>query len=416
MTAARNLQAGAVRDGWHSSRLKHVARLQYGSALPTEVRAEDGAVPVYGSNGPVGVHAIPNTRGPVIVVGRKGSHGKVRYSAEPVFVIDTAYYVDAVNASCNLRWLHYVLGTLELDENSQDTGVPGLSREAAHERRVAVPPLEEQRRIAAFLDHETARIDELVHEQERLLVLAAERLEASADQLVWFGSISVETAGPSDDQTNVVRLGHLTKSIQTGPFGSQLHAHDYVSDGTPVVNPSSIGPRGLLPESAQKVDDAALARLHQYRLAAGDVVLGRRGEMGRSALVQESESGWLLGTGSMRIRMTTELRPAFCLYVLQSRRTRSYLEDASVGSTMNNLNPEIVGRCVVPHYDLHKQDEIVARLETLTKHYDALLETANGLVRLLRERRSALITAAVTGQIDVSSWTPPDDWLSTETT
>jgi len=311
------------------------------------------------------------------------------------------YYLEGTSA----------LSLMRLEEAGH--GTKALRTDKWESLPVVVPPLEEQRRIAAFLDHETARIDELVREQERLLLLATEKLEASVESLVWHEHLDT-TSVPVDERPRIGRLGFLTASIQTGPFGSQLHAHEYVRDGTPVVNPSSIGTRGLVPEGSQRVDDLTLSRLRHYKLAAGDVVLGRRGEMGRSALVGHNESGWLLGTGSMRIRTTAALRPAFCLHVLQSRRVRAYLEDASVGSTMNNLNPEIVSRCPVPLVEVSLQDRIVRRLDVLARSHDALVATVSGLLRLLRERRSALITAAVTGQIDVSTWTPPDDWLSTE--
>ncbi len=281
-----------------------------------------------------------------------------------------------------------------------------------------LPPPTAQRRIAAFLDYETARIDELVREQQRLSTLASEQLEATTDTVLWQGRLespSEQSASSSRHSAGpLVRLGLVVSSIQTGPFGSQLHAQDYAAEGTPLINPSSIGERGLEAGTAQKVDDATLHRLKQYQLRAGDLVLGRRGEMGRCALVGQAQEGWLLGTGSIRIRTTERLRPEFALHVLKSKRARSYFEDASVGSTMNNLNPEIVGRLQVPLLEPAKQCRAAARIEELLAAHDELVNTGEQLLALLRERRSALITAAVTGQIDVSSWRPPDDWLVPE--
>ncbi len=122
--------------------LKHVGRLQYGDALPSDARLDSGIVPVFGSNGRVGTHNQANTRAPVIIVGRKGSHGKVVFSDVPVHAIDTTYFVDERSSRADLRWLYWALQTLDLDGSSQDTGVPGLSREYAHNQRLSVPPLE----------------------------------------------------------------------------------------------------------------------------------------------------------------------------------------------------------------------------------------------------------------------------------
>ncbi len=128
---------GEVPAHWDVQQLRRVCELRYGDALAAEVRDETGEDPVFGSNGVVGVHAEANTLGPVIIIGRKGSFGKITYSDVPGFCIDTAYFVDERCTSSELRWLYYALQPLALDKLSQDTGVPGLSRELAYASRLA---------------------------------------------------------------------------------------------------------------------------------------------------------------------------------------------------------------------------------------------------------------------------------------
>ena len=113
-------------------------------------------------NGPVGFHSQPNTHRPVLIIGRKGSFGKINYSDQPCFAIDTTYYIDARNSGSDLRWLFYALLLLRLDAISEDSAIPGLSRELAHYQRLPSISLPEQRAIAAFLDRETAKIDALI--------------------------------------------------------------------------------------------------------------------------------------------------------------------------------------------------------------------------------------------------------------
>ncbi len=154
---------GEVPQHWEVKRLKYISRLVYGDSLSGDIR-EDGNIPVYGSNGAVGTHTIPNTFAPCIIVGRKGSYGKIIYSESCGFAIDTTYFIDRRTTISNvsLRWLFYVLSLLELDKSSQDTGVPGLSREFAHNQILPLPGFIQQQAIAQFLDRETAKIDTLI--------------------------------------------------------------------------------------------------------------------------------------------------------------------------------------------------------------------------------------------------------------
>ena len=173
---------GQVPAHWQVRRLKTVARFQYGSALAEAVRVA-GPFAVYGSNGVVGEHHYANTGRPALIIGRKGSFGKVHYSSEAVFVIDTAFYIDSSTCSEDLRWLFCVLQCLELDGYSADSAVPGLSRELAHAKQIPMPPLEEQRAIVAYLDEQTARLD-----------AACERIEALIERLGEYRAALITTA------------------------------------------------------------------------------------------------------------------------------------------------------------------------------------------------------------------------------
>lgn len=156
---------GEVPAHWEVKGLRYVCRFAYGDSLSAEIR-EEGNVAVYGSNGPVGSHITANTKNPVIIVGRKGSFGKINYSEQAVFAIDTTYYVDSSCTKNYLGWLKYAFSVLRLDESSKDSAVPGLAREDAYLCKLSVPPKPEQTTIADFLDRETAKIDRLVEKVE----------------------------------------------------------------------------------------------------------------------------------------------------------------------------------------------------------------------------------------------------------
>ena len=149
---------GEVPAHWEVRRLKTICRLAYGNSLPA-ARRVPGDTPVYGSNGMVGYHTIPNTDGQCIIIGRKGSFGKVHYSDQSAFAIDTAFFVDQRYTSANMRWLYYLLGWLKLDAFSKDSAVPGLNRNDAYQHIGLLPPPDEQAAIAAHLDWLTAKLD-----------------------------------------------------------------------------------------------------------------------------------------------------------------------------------------------------------------------------------------------------------------
>jgi type I restriction enzyme S subunit len=167
---------------WNLSMLKYAARLVYGDTLISENR-EDGVVPVYGSNGIIDTHSAANTLSPAIIVGRKGSLGKIQYSDVPCFVIDTAYYIDSRTSHVNLRWLYYVLQALKL-ERFRNSVLPGLNRESAESQYIPLITEEEQTQIANFLDCKTEQIDELIAAEQRKIELLKEYRQSLISEAV----------------------------------------------------------------------------------------------------------------------------------------------------------------------------------------------------------------------------------------
>lgn len=159
-----------MKAAWPELTLRDVCELKYGKSLPAAKRS-GGGFGVFGSNGEVGRHDQALTSGTTIVVGRKGSYGEVTYSVDPCWPIDTTYYVDETATDADLRWLYYQLRALPLTELNRAAAVPGLNRDDAYSQRVLVPPVKEQRRIAAILDladalrekrrHALAKLDDL---------------------------------------------------------------------------------------------------------------------------------------------------------------------------------------------------------------------------------------------------------------
>lgn len=279
---------------------------------------------------------------------------------------------------------------------------------------VSCPSPGEQIAISGFLDHETAKIDALIAEQQRLIELLQEKRQAVISDAVTKGlnpdaplkDSGVEWLGEVPEHWDVSHLAKQSNLLQTGPFGSQLGAEDYVIDGIPVINPSSIIGSNITAIDGVGVAFETACRLERHKLRKGDLVVARRGEMGRCAVVGENEIGWLCGTGCLLLRCKRSFNPGYVELVIKSEYSRAALSLSSVGSTMENLNTSILGRLRVPVPPKEDQVAILDYLQQSERCFESLITEASNAIRLLEERRSALISAAVTGQIDVRSLVP----------
>jgi type I restriction enzyme S subunit len=170
--------------------------------------------------------------------------------------------------------------------------------------------------------------------------------------------------------------------IQTGPFGSQLHQHDYSEQGIPVVMPKDIR-NGRIDESGiARIPEGKASQLSRHFLKAGSVVFPRRGEISKCAYINEEQAGFLCGTGCIKIEPPEEkLRSKFLFYFLGLRQSVEWLERNAVGTTMLNLNTKILGGLKVPLFAPKKQDEIVEILSA----YDDLIENNRRRIQLLEQ-------------------------------
>ncbi|ADH68490.1 restriction endonuclease subunit S [Nocardiopsis dassonvillei] len=179
-----------------------------------------------------------------------------------------------------------------------------------------------------------------------------------------------ESLVPGTPQTwKVTTLGELCASgggnIQTGPFGSQLHAADYVTQGIPSVMPQNIGDNVIKEEGIARIAPEDAFRLEKYLLAPGDIVYSRRGDIEKRALVRETQRGWLCGTGCLRVRPGVGANSEFISYYLGHPSVREWIVKHAVGATMPNLNTKILSSLPVSVPPLNEQVSIASTLGAL---------------------------------------------------
>ena len=153
--------------------------------------------------------------------------------------------------------------------------------------------------------------------------------------------------------------------LKIGPFGSLLHKEDYVVGGHCLINPSHIVDDKIIPDLALSLTREKYAELSSYHLYRGDIVLGRRGEMGRCAVVLED--GLFCGTGCMIVRPNGKILPYFLRSVLSSPSMKMLIEERAVGVTMANLNVPIVSNLPIPMYPIEKQKDYIKLLQQTDK-------------------------------------------------
>ncbi|MFM5317169.1 restriction endonuclease subunit S [Aeromonas veronii] len=168
------------------------------------------------------------------------------------------------------------------------------------------------------------------------------------------------------------RFSNLSTEVATGPFGSMISASEYISDGIPLINPSHMVNGKIIEDKEITVSMSKANQLDGYRIKSGDVVMARRGEMGRCALVTERENNWLCGTGSFVLKFSAEVNRQYILLMFQSKWVRGYLSGSSIGSTMVNLNHGILNKLPIMLPPPQEQSRVILMVDRLMALCDQL--------------------------------------------
>lgn len=252
------------------------------------------------------------------------------------------------------KFLYYVLKHKNAELNQKGTGstFKAINKQNLSNVQFPLPPLETQKKIAKTLDTAT-----------ELLTMYKQQL-AELDNLI--KSIFYDMFGDpvaNEKGWALKPIGDFSM-VKIGPFGSLLHAEDYIEGGFPLVNPSHIIDGKIVPDMKLTLSTKKFKELKSYAMKKGDIVVGRRGEIGRCAIVDDE--GFLCGTGSMYIRIKKDYLPMMLQRIISSETIRAKLEHQSVGVTMKNLNAGTISNLEIPMPPLPLQNQfasIVTKIE-----------------------------------------------------
>jgi type I restriction enzyme S subunit len=270
-----------------------------------------------------------------------------------------------------------------------------------------LPPKQEQVAIADFLDRETAKIDELVAEQERLMALLKEKRQAVISQAVTKG---LDTTVPMKD-SGVEWLGEVPMHWEVGSLKRYWDVMDckhvtaeFVDGGIPLASIREVQSRRVELENAKCTTEYYYEMLIEggRRPLPGDMIFSRNATVGEVAQVCEDHPRFAMGQDVVLLRkISAGCSTDFLQHVIRSPVITRQLETLMIGSTFKRINVEEIRSLVVPSPPPSEQAQIATYLEQERGRFESLIAEAESVVVLLKERRAALISAAVTGKIDV---------------
>ena len=401
-----------IAGEWKEGRWGDIATLEYGRALRGYDTAR-GSFRVFGTNGPIGWHDEALCPHPSVVVGRKGAYRGIHYSAEPCFVIDTAFYLKP-KTELDVRWAYYELLTRDINGMDSGSAIPSTSREEFYSLPVSVPPPPEQRAIA----HVLGTLDDKIELNRRM----NETLEAMARALFksWFidfDPVRAKIAGRDPglpqhlaaffpDRLVDSELGLIPEGWEVKALGELCHKPQY--GYTTSAMDEAVGPKFLRITDINKnawldwgsvpyckiIDDD----LEKYRLNKGDILIARMADPGHGVLIEEDQEAVF---ASYLIRfLPLHMRHARLLqYWLRSSMYWALVLGRGAGTTRVSLNAKVLSGfpLVVPTASV---------AEAFEEHITSLrarVVANTSESRILAVQRDALLPKLISGSIRVNN-------------
>lgn len=358
---------------WRKCKLGDIAKLHYGKGLKTENRIE-GNIPVFSSAGLTGFHnqALTDSKG--LIVGRKGTVGKVYYSEKPFWCIDTTYYVLPNDEKYNFDYLYYLIQSLGLDRLNEDSAVPGLNRETAHDQDIFIPDIPEQQAIAAVLSSLDDKID-LLHRQNKTLEAMAETLFRQ-----WF----IEEAGEDWEDG---ALGHFAVNSKNGVKPSDIDS------GTKYVGLEHIDRRSIALIQSGNASDVTS---NKFRFSENDILFGKLRPYFHKVCFAPYSG--VCSTDILVIRPKKTDYLSYCLFAFYQSDVVEYANLGSGGTRMPRTNWETLSQypmAVPDDMKLHEFNNLV--MPSINKIKQNIVQ-----IQTLEKLRDTLLPKLMSGEVRVT--------------
>lgn len=405
---------GEVPSNWKVGRLKHLLRIRGGQDYKSVESYVPTDFPVIGSGGQFTYATDYLYDGESVLLGRKGTIDKPLYVRGKFWTVDTMFYTEVLPGT-NGRYAYYLATTIPFDLYSTNTALPSMSQFDLANHGLPLPPKGEQTQIARFLDHETAKIDALIREQECLIELLREKRQAEISQAVTRGldpdvpmkDSGVEWLGEVPAHWEMVPLKYLC-SFSGGGTPSKENL-EYWNGDIPWVSPKDMK-SFWVSDSIDKITELAVTESSTSLVKPNTLLMVvRSGILQRTIPVAINTVEVTLNQDMKALRFSMEGFEHYFAMLVKGFEPSWLLEWRKQGATVESIEQEYLAESLIPVPPPKEMCAIVNKLSKIAKRYESLEEEAHKSSKLLRERRSAIISDAVTGKIDVRNWQPPAD-------
>ncbi|WP_432807451.1 restriction endonuclease subunit S [Providencia vermicola] len=391
---------GNIPSHWTLARLKNVLKIRNGKDYK-EVEVSSGGYPVYGSGGIFKYSSTFLYDGESVLFGRKGTIDKPLLVKGKFWTVDTMFYSE-VCSSMDARFIHNQAMLFPYDLLSTNTALPSMTQEDLLELGFVFPDYEEQKKIANFLDHETSKIDTLISKQEKLIELLQEKRQAVISHAVTKGlnpdvrmkDSGVEWLGDVPEHWMVLPTKRFFRLVAEP--SSKNHDKELLSVYTAI----GVAPRKELEQKGNKASNTD----GYWLVKKGDIIVNKL--LAWMGAVGYSDYNGVTSPAYDILRKTKDINPKFYHYLFRQEFTQKEFKRWSRGIMEMRLRLyfEELGRIMMPMPPKNEQDVIVAKIESMDKTYSQIEGKCKLQIDLLKERKTALISAAVTGKIDVRDW------------
>ena len=401
---------GEVPDSWTIGHLRWFISIASGDGLSnsqfSKVPSEEDCYRVIGGNGTLGYSKYVNTVQKAFAVGRVGALcGNIHFLKEDCWINDNSLKISKWNGFNDL-YLGYLLSAANLNQYASQSAQPLITSEDVKSLKVPIPPSGEQAKIASFLDRETGKIDSLVDKQEQLIELLQEKRQEIVSHAVTKGlnpnakmkDSGVEWLGEVPEGWAIKSLKYAFRRIVGGSTPSS--AKPIFWDGDIVwITPADVSKTTRLKNSRRRITQEGLLSCSTELVPSGSIIVTSRAPVGNVALA-ETELCTNQGCKALIVPSST-INPIFAFHLLSILKPE--LQRLATGTTFTEIATSKLGAIQLPIPPLREQIAIIAYLNRETAKIDSLIERCETAIELFKERRTALISDAVTGKIDVRS-------------
>ncbi len=398
---------GKVPSNWSVKRISYVSLLQSGDSIVSEQIKSEGKYPVYGGNGLRGYTDNYNHEGHYILIGRQGALcGNINYGHGNFWASEHAVVVHPL-VQLNTFFLGETLRAMNLNQYNVSAAQPGLAVANITCLKIPFPPVLEQKKIANFLDHETAKIDTLIEKQQQLIKLLKEKRQAVISHAVTKGlnpdapmkDSGIEWLGEVPAHWIVKRLKHISPKVGVGLV---INPSTYTRDeGVYFIFGGDVKEYHFDLSKTRRISSDDSDSLLPSRLNHSDLVSVRVGYPGITAVVPKELEG--SNCASVIVIRKGDYNSDWLCAAMNSWVGRQQVDLVSYGAAQKQYNVADAIEFIFPVPPKDEQDEIAHYVESRLNCFNQLIEKTKQQIKLLQERRTALISAAVTGKIDVRS-------------